>query len=635
MPIEELKRPERNDEERIEKLKRLFPEAFRDGKLNLGVLKEDLEMLNTGIIEESNEEYYSLQWAGKKEARKLAFLPPSGTLRLSKGEGIEESSSKNLYIEGDNLEVLRLLQKGYSNKFKMIYADPPYNTGNDFIYTDDFKDPTDSYLQRTKQADEEGLLTSNPKANGRYHTNWLNMMYPRLKLARNLLSNDGVILVSIDDHEQANLKLLLDEIFGEENFIGVFVVNSTPNARDYGHIGKMHEYVLFYAKNMEMAKTYMLPDEEKSFKYEDETGGFNIHPLYNSNVAFNNINRPNLYYPFYLNPLERIDEHFYEISLEKKDGWVEIFPPKSVKDNVQFVWRWGKDKAKSGLIKEIIGYKTGDGEYRIVQKMRHTEKLIRSLLLEKGYTSRRGTAEVEQIFGKKIFTFPKPVDLLYTFTKMATEKDSLVLDFFSGSATLAEAVMKLNSEDNGNRQFVLIQLPEKCDESSEAFKAGYYNICEIGKERIRRVGMKIKNEVNRNIDTGFSVYKLDKSNIQKWNRYSGANVEELDEKIDLFNSAPFVENSQPNDIIIELMIIHGFPLDSDIKINKISSNTIWRIQHIEVPFTLIVCLDEKLQVETSSYLIEEYDKVTFICLDNALSNEQKVLLSESMNVKTI
>lgn len=456
---------------------------------------------------------YEFNWEGKELAYKLAQTPSTGTLIPDKESSKNWDTTENLYIEGDNLEVLKLLQKSYFGKVKMIYIDPPYNTGNDFVYHDNFRDNIANYKEITNQT-----TRANSETNGRYHTDWLNMMYPRLKLARNLLREDGVIFISIDDNELNNLKKICDEIFGEENFNGIFVVNSTPNGRDYGYIAKMHEYSLFYSKNKEYTKINLLPDTEKIFKYSDAKGGFNIHPLYNSNVAFTNLNRPNLYYPFYLNTSNRIESDFYEISLEKKEGFIEIYPPKSKKDSVQFVWRWGKEKSKEGLNKEIVGYKSETGEYRIVQKMRTTEKVIRSIQSDTRVSSRRGTAEVESLFGKKIFSFPKPLNLVKNFINAGSDNDSIILDFFSGSSTTAHATIELNSEDNGKRKLISVQLPECTDINSDSYKAGYKNICEIGKERIRRAGDKIVSENKdkegiENLDIGFKVFKLAYNNL--------------------------------------------------------------------------------------------------------------------------
>jgi adenine-specific DNA-methyltransferase len=449
----------------------------------------------------SGNEAYEFTWVGKKASILEANKPIRKTLRPCKEESRDWDTTQNLYIEGDNLEVLKLLQESYLGKIKMIYIDPPYNTGNDFVYRDDFRMNKDDYDKEAGLFDEEeNRLFRNSESNGRFHSDWCSMIYPRLLLARNLLSDDGIIFMSIDDNEVDNLKKICDEVFGSNNSLGIFIVNSTPNARDYGHIGKMHEFVLFYAKDSLLATSNMLPNEDKTFKYSDASGGYNIHPLYNSNEAFTNLNRKNLFYPFYLYKNEPIESEFYAIGFEKKTNAIEIFPPRSVKNGVQFVWRWGKEKAKQNLNKEIIGYKTSDGEYRIVEKMRHSEKIIRSLLIDKKYSSRRGTSEVENIFKGKIFSFPKPFSLLYDLVKTATNETSIVLDFFSGSATTAHAVMQLNAEDiangasPGNRKFIMVQLPEPCEKDSEAAKAGFKNICEIGKERIRRAGNKILEE---------------------------------------------------------------------------------------------------------------------------------------------
>ena len=491
--------------ENVRALEAIFPSAVKDGQVDFEALKEEL-----GQFEEVGPEKYGLTWTGKQNAKKIAQQDIIGkTLKFVPEESKDIETTENLYIEGDNLEVLKLLRQNYYGAIKMIYIDPPYNTGNDFIYKDQHKIAKDiSDMQEGDSSEDGEKYILNQSSTNRYHTNWLNMIYPRLKISKELLRNDGVIFLSIDDNEIDNLKKICNEVFGEKNFLGCFIVNTTPNARDYGHIGKMHEYVLFYAKNQELVETKLLPDEDKKFKYMDEISGFNIHPLYNSNVAFTNLNRPNLYYPFYVNSNSIINNEFFEISLENKEGFVEVWPPKSVKDNVQFVWRWGKDKAKVNLNKEIVGYKV-DGEYRIVQKMRHSEKLIRSIISTKGVTSRRGTAEVEEIFGKKLFSFPKPIELIYMLSYISTEKDDIILDFFSGSATTAHAVMKLNVEDGKKRKFIMVQLPEQINGESEAYNLGYKTICDIGKERIRRCGA-----IFDNIDTGFKVFRVGSTNIR-------------------------------------------------------------------------------------------------------------------------
>ena len=575
----------------IEKIKEIFPEAVEEGNINFEVLKDFL-----GGGTDTSREKYQFTWNGKSQSIKLAQTPSSATLRPCKDKSKNWNTTENLYIEGDNLEVLKQLQKTYYGKIRMIYIDPPYNTGNDFVYHDDFRNSLNSYTEQTNQS-----ASSNPESNGRFHTDWLNMMYPRLILAKNLLTDDGVIFTSIDDNEVDNLKKIMNEIFGESNFLGDFIINSTPNARDYGHIGKMHEFCLFYAKNSNMTNTNMLPEEGKTYKYTDEISGFNIHPLYNSNEAFTNLNRPNLYYPFYVYPDKKIANGFYEIGLEKKSNSIEVYPPKSVKNNVQFVWRWGKEKSMENLNKEIIGYKMGD-EYRIVQKMRHDKKIIRSLLLDTKYSSRRGTAEVEEILHNKIFSFPKPLSLIYDFVKIATDENSVILDFFSGSATTAHAVMKLNAEDGGNRKFIMVQLPELCDEKSEAHKAGYKTICEIGEERIRRAGEQIKSEWGKEhprdtllsdeekftTDIGFKVFKLDSSNVNEWDSSLELDEKELSARL----GEVFKHDRSKEDILYEIMLKYGV-FDRQVEEIEVNGKTMYRVGKRY----MIVCLENDVTGE--------------------------------------
>ena len=274
-------------------------------------------------------------------------------------------------------------------------------------------------------------------------------------------------------------------------------------------MAKQHEFCLFYSKTTYLTDTNMLPDKAKSFKYKDEKGGFNIHPLYNSNESFHIENRPNLYYPFYLDNSYRNKDGFYEIYLERKEGLIEVFPPKSQKNSVQFVWRWGKEKSLKNLNSEIVGYRTDEGDYRIVQKMRNDEKLIRSIISGKSYTSRRGTSDAEEVLGGKYFDFPKPIEFLKDLLYVSKSEENIILDFFSGSATTAHAVMKLNAEDGGNRKYILVQIPEKIAEDKPAYKAGYRTIDEIGRGRIKRAAEKIKEETGADIDYGFKTYSLE------------------------------------------------------------------------------------------------------------------------------
>ena len=561
-------------EEKLNKLKDILPEAFSEGKVDWEKLKAAL-----GDDVEFKNERYVLNWAGKSDAFKVLQSPTTATLVPDKEESVDFDNTDNIFIEGENLEVLKVLQKSYFGKIKMIYIDPPYNTGNDtFIYPDKFSETKEEYMSRIGDKDDtgymtrEGLFRKNNKDSGHYHSNWLSMMYPRLFLARNLLKDDGVIFVSIDDNEVHNLRLLMNEVFGEENFLGMFVINASPSAIDYGHMGKMHEYALFYSKNIDNTETNQIPEKDKKFKYEDEQGPFNLYPLYNGNVAFNPETRPNLHYPFYLNTENNFDEDFYEIDLKPHgDNWVEVYPVISEKDGIPRVWRWGKEKSSKNLNEEIIGYKTNSGEYRVVQKTRHTSKMIRSLQLDTSISSRRGTSEVQELFGKKVFSFPKAVELLKRFVIAGSNKNDIILDFFSGVGTLAHAVIDVNREESSERKFICVQLSEKVDDNSEAFREGYNNISDIGKERIRRVIDKIKKEQEgkldlegkENQDLGFKVFKLQNSNFKIW-RTKIESEEQLVKQLQ-DHLEPLDENAELEYVLYELLLKSGILLTAKIE----------------------------------------------------------------------
>lgn len=598
----------------VEKLKELFPNVVTEGKINFDLLKVVL-----GDEIDDNKEKYQFTWPGKSSAIQIAQTPSTATLRPDKDSSKYWDDTKNLYIKGDNLEALKLLQKTYYGKIKMIYIDPPYNTGNDFVYKDNFANSIENYKKQTDQG-----MSSNPETSGRYHSDWLNMMYPRLLLAKNLLKDDGVIFISIDDNEMDNLKKICDEIFGESNHCGTFIINSTPNARDYGHIGKMHEFCLFYAKNISLAKTNMLPDLDKKFKYTDSKGGYNIHPLYNSNEAFTNLNRPNLYYPFYLYLDKPLGNNFYEIGLDKKDNSIEIYPPKSLKNNVQFVWRWGKDKAIKNMNIEIVGYMVSQGEYRVVQKMRHEEKIIRSLLIDNKYSSRKGTAEVEELFGGKYFSFPKPISLLTDLVKVGTDENDIVLDFFSGSATTAHALFKVIAEEEKTRHFIVIQLPEKLNEKTDAFKDGYQNLCDIGIKRIDLAGDKIIKQWEENnqekglfaiddafsIDIGFKVFELDSTNIKPWDNEAQFDSQSLFDLSDVFK-----EGRSKEDVLYEIMLKYGV-FDMQASEIEVNGKTMYRVGRRY----MIVCLEDNITSQDVE-AIGELSPRTVIFKESGFSND--------------
>ena len=541
-------------------LRQTAPEVISDNQIDIEKLKE---LIGQGRI--APAEHYELSWAGKANARREIQKTTSHTLLPAASN---PPQAPHMLIEGENLEVLRALQKSYHGKVKMIYIDPPYNTGNDsFVYPDDYSETLDEYQKRTGEKNEAGYLNKqslwkkNSKESGQYHSAWLSMMYPRLYLARNLLRGDGVVFISIDDNEQSNLKLLCDEVFGAENFIGLFVVNASPSGIDYGHIAKTHDYAFFYAKNIYEASTNQLTEESKEFKFKDEQGGFNIYPLYNGNVAFNPQTRPNLYYPFYLNPENNISDDFFEISLEKTVGWTEVWPVVSRKEGIPRVWRWGKVKAKSGLNTEIIGYRSESGDFRIVQKSRHTTKVIRSLVLDNEVSSRRGTGDFEKLFGGKYFPFPKSVELIRRFVEVGSSDGDIVLDFFAGSGSAAQAVMEENIK-GANRQFICVQMPELLEETSEAYKAGYRTIADITRARIDKVIAKLKAEnPDKTADLACAHFTLAPSNFKVW-RGDVADEAVLRETLNLFQRAeknghsPEAAETQTA-MLAELLLKHG------------------------------------------------------------------------------
>lgn len=576
------------EKENINKIKELFPEAVEEGKINFDMLRAFLG----GEIDDSREKY-QFTWNGKAKSIKLAQTPSSATLRPCKEKSKNWDTTENLYIEGDNLEVLKQLQKTYYGKIKMIYIDPPYNTGNDFVYNDSFSNSIENYKEQTSQTS-----SSNPETNGRFHTDWLNMMYPRLILAKNLLSDDGVIFISIDDNEQSNLKNICNDIYGENNFVAQLTIIVKTEGRRYGGFAKTHEQVYVYAKNIENVILNEVEIEDKKFQFSDNLGGFNVQDLRNQNArAFNSTNRPNLRYPFYVDE-KNIDKNgFCKVYLEKKEeSFTEVYP--IIVNGNESVWRWGKNEKARHQIDDLVGRKGSDGIIRIYQKMRKLTEMPKTVLMDKEFISIKGTRELQELLGIGVFDFPKPLNLIKYFLEIASKPDSIILDFFSGSATTAHAVMKLNVEDGGNRKFIMVQLPELCDEKSEAYKAGYKNICDIGEERIRRAGEQVKTEWEKehpsdglfaseetfNTDIGFKVFKLDSTNLIPWD-----NSEEYNE-VNLYNlNNIFKEDRNNEDVLYEVMLKYGV-FDKQVEEISVNGKTMYRVGKRY----MIVCLDDNV-----------------------------------------
>lgn len=599
----------------LDKLRSVFPECVSEGKLDIDKL-----LSLCGEYIDNDFEKYKFEWKGKADCLRLAQKRSTGTLRPCPEESVDWDTTQNLYIEGDNLEVLKLLQTAYYRKVKMIYIDPPYNTGNDFVYADDFADPMARYKEVTQQTTK-----SNPETMGRYHTNWLNMMYPRLRLAANLLRDDGVIFISIDDNEVTNLRKVCDEVFGEENFIGTILWKKKTNGNNMGFIPPVHDYLLVYARSIldikdigydvteeYINKTYSNPDN-------DPRGAWTTMDL--------SANHKGPYFPI-INPATG-----------------ESFNPPEGR-----YWVFNEEEVQRRIADgRIIFGKTG--MTRPVQKVFAAER-IKGKIRAESWWDKHGmnedaTAEIRELFGQgKLFTHPKPSKLIYNLIKISTESDDLILDFFSGSATTAHAVMQLNAEEGSNRRFILVQIPELCDEKSEAYKAGYKNICEIGKERIRRAGKKILEEHTQvtmeedqnPLDVGFRVFKLDTSNLETWDATPIEN-EQLDLLYQRMNS--MIHRVKPErtdlDMIYEIMLKLGVPLTYSVTPFSINNKNVYGVGD---DCLLLVCLAENVQPEDVEQMTEYAPAKIIISRDSfpddtAMANAYYILRDHGIELKLV
>ncbi|WP_233884182.1 site-specific DNA-methyltransferase [Tenacibaculum piscium] len=572
----------------IDKLKELFPEIFTEGKIDFKVLQDVLGE----NIEEEEDEYYCFTWAGKAQARREAHKPSTGTLRPVKEDSVDWDTTENVYIEGDNLEVLKLLQKSYAGKVKMIYIDPPYNTGKDFVYKDNYKDNLKNYQEVTGQVDSEGnKLSTNSDSDGRYHSNWLNMMYPRLRLARNLLKEDGVIFMSIDDNEVENLKKLGNEIFGEDNFVSSMIWQKKTGSSDAKNIATITEYVLVYAKNSEFLELNKNENahDTKRFKYKDEyfeeRGSF----------YYDNLDRGTLGYHKTLD---------YGV---KTSNGNEAFPNgRTEQYNDGWRWKWGREKLNWGIkngfveVQESSTKACGFGVYyKIYLNVDNEGKpIIRSSPYKNlihGILNSHASSEAKELFNKTgIFSNPKPTELIYNLLKLGADENNIILDFFSGSGTTAHSVLKFNADTDKKIKYIQVQLPEKTNEKSEAFKAGYKTITEIGKERIRRAGKKIAEENPekvKNLDLGFKVFKLDSSNIKSWD----GNPDNLEEN--LFDASDNIKTDRTEeDVLYEILLKYGLDLTLPIEEKIIEGKTVFNVGF----GALFICLGDNLTNKVAS-----------------------------------
>ena len=586
-------------EQNIEKLKEIFPEVFSEGKIDFSKLEEEL-----GSFKTDENERYNFTWNGKNEAKKIALTPSTGTLRPCKVESKDWDITQNLYIEGDNLEVLKLLQKSYHKKVKMIYIDPPYNTGKDFVYKDNFRDNIKNYLEITGQVDSDGnKLSTNSETSGRYHSDWLNMMYPRLKLARNLLKDDGVIFISIDDNEVSNLRKLCDEIFGEDNFVACIANSNNPKGRsDDKFIATAHEYVVVYSKNIEKFEAYGFEAGDEIVKRYNKVD--NNNRIYREidlrKTGDNDLreDRPNLFYYFLYN---EVTNDLYPSRDEIiPDGYIQIKPLRQ--DLREGNWRWGLDSTKEKISDLLVRFMPSKNVYGVFEKdYLDNRTFVKSTTswTFKDVNSERGSEEFIKLnFDKRLFPKPKPIGTIKRCILISSlsKNNDIVLDFFSGSASTAHAVMKLTSEDNGNRKFICVQLPETTDEKSEAYKAGYKNICEIGKERIRRAGEKVKSESGKDdLDIGFKVLKLDSSNIKTWD----SDFENLTQN--LFDSVENIKSDRnEEDLVYEILLKYGLDLTLPIEELNINGKKIFSIGF----GSLVCCLDNDIDTNIVEKIAE-------------------------------
>ena len=631
--------------ENILKIKELFPNCIKEFKDSNGELKFgiDFEMLKQELSDEiiESDEKYEFNWPGKKNAILISNSPTNKTLRPCKEESVNWDTTQNLYLEGDNLEILKILRSTYLNKIKIIYIDPPYNTGKDYIYKDNFKESVSEYLAATGQIDDEGnRLFQNKETNGRFHTDWLNMIYPRLKLARDLLSDDGVIFISMDEHEICNLQKLCDEIFGSENFICNFIWQKNSGNNNSKYISVKTEYILCFARQITRL-------EGKCF-FKKKKEGFN-----------DIISLVTLLKESGLSPLEVQSKlrEFYVNSTNISNGTKQY---KYVDDdyNIFLIDNLGNPSNKAFVnteyIYELLNPKTGEickspkrgWLYKKKDMLKKIEEgkiffdskvpRLKRFLVKSEYQNYSslitnfglGNKDIEKLFSKQqIFNHPKPVSLIETLIRSSDSKVGIVLDFFSGSATTAHAVMQLNAEDGGNRKFIMVQFPETCNEKSEAFKAGYKNICEIGKERIRRAGKKIIEETGKtDLDIGFRVFKLDSSNMEDTYYLP------QEYNLSLIKNKKLYENIKKDrtqeDLLFQVMLQKDFPLSAQIKEEIIDDKRVFSVDGNN----LICCFEDNLTEDLITKIISQKLPRIFVTRNNSIDDNVLTNISPIIQV---
>ena len=587
-------------DENIKRIGEMFPNCLTEvkdenGRPQTAIDFDQLRQELSKDIVEGPEERYQFTWPDKRNAIRLANTPTTDTLRPCREESVDFDNTQNLYIEGDNLQVLKLLRENYLGKVKMIYIDPPYNTGNDFVYNDNFDQDKQEYVHNSGQYDEQGnQLVTNTESNGRFHTDWLNMIYPRLKVAKDLLSENGVIFISMDDNEIKNLKNICDEIFGEDNFIAQVVwerAYSPVNLKK--HFSESHDYLLCYAKQFNYALCNGLPKTAEALDRYKNPDNDPRGPWKSADATVGPV----------------VNEKLYPVTLPSG----RVVYPSSGR-----CWLYTKNRFQEMVDDNRVWFGSDGNSVPAIKKFASEVRQTMTPMTIWKYTevghSQEAAQNLKRLFGNHdYFDYPKPVELIKRCITLYSSSDSIILDFFSGSATTAHAVMQLNAEDGGNRKFIMAQLPEATDEKSEAYKAGYKNICEIGKERIRRAGKKIKEEsplTTKDLDTGFRVLKLDSSNMENV-YYTPAEFNERD---------LFEDNIKPDrteeDLLFQSMIDLGIELSAKIEQTQIAGKTVWNVSD----GYLMACFDEAVN-ETTITEIAKQQPYYFVMRDKSLAND--------------
>ena len=617
-------------DENVAKIGKLFPNCLTERKNENGEVEYavDFDMLRqelSSVVVEGNEERYQFTWPDKKKAILAANAPISATLRPCREESVDFDTTQNLYIEGDNLDVLKLLQETYLGKIKMIYIDPPYNTGNDFVYNDDFAEDAETYLANSGQFDEQGnRLVTNTESNGRFHTDWLNMLYPRLKLARDLLSEDGVLYISIDDNEIDNVLKLGNEVFGNNCYLACFPRITKKAGKTSDAIAKNHDYVIAYSKSS-TPQFYLPSHTDDGFKFSDEFVEKRGKYKLNQTLDYDSLQySSSLDYPLNIEGETIYPGGSREKYLERKAG---------NHARADWAWRWSKELFEFGYKNGFVVVKKYDTYSRIYTKTYQNATIVkkgekfaieyfdrtRSIstleFIENEFSNDNSKKNLLQLFEKSVFDYSKPVSLLQTLVQYTTKRDDIILDFFSGSATTAHGVLQQNFSDNEQRRFIVVQLPEETDPKSEAYKAGYKNICEIGKERIRRAGKKIKEEnplTTQDLDIGFRVLKLDSSNMKDVYYTSDAYTRDMFDML----ADNIKEDRTPEDLLFQVMLDLGIPLSSKIEESVIAGKKVFKVEGNY----LIACFDSNLTEETIKAIAQQRPYY-YVMRDSSMAND--------------